>query len=172
MPSRWAACWSRSAHSSGEGRLAGAGLFGSSGAGGISASYTVPTQSVQTQASGNIGATGFATTTSAGSVIAGTNNTADHPRRPAVHYDVRLPNSQPAAAVSIGGNSTSAGAGYSNITSGTAFLLGGNNITLSQNGASITISGASQSVQTQASGNIVGSGFIRLRLPDRRWSER
>jgi hypothetical protein len=64
-----------------------------------------------------------------------------------------------AAAVSIGGNSTSAGAGYSNISAGTAVLLGGNNITLSQNGASITVSGASQSVQTQASGNIGATGF-------------
>ena len=120
----------------------------------------MPTQSVQTQASGNIGATGFATTTSAGSVIAGTNNTAGFTLGvPPFITTYASQTLQPAAAVSIGGNSTSAGAGYSNITSGTAFLLGGNNITLSQNGASITISGASQSVQTQASGNIVGSGF-------------
>lgn len=43
---------------------------------------------------------------------------------------------------SISGNSTSAGAGYSLLSTGTMYLAGGNNITLSQNGASITISGA------------------------------
>jgi hypothetical protein len=63
-----------------------------------------------------------------------------------------------AAALSIGGNSTSAGAGYSNITSGTAILLGGNNITLSQNGASITISGANVGgAQTGISGLMVSN---------------
>ena len=45
-------------------------------------------------------------------------------------------------AASIGGNSTSAGAGYSNITSGTMHMMGGANITLSQNGNSISILGA------------------------------
>lgn len=43
---------------------------------------------------------------------------------------------------SIGGNSTSAGAGYSVVSTGTLLLAGGNNITLSQNGSAITISGA------------------------------
>lgn len=43
---------------------------------------------------------------------------------------------------SVGGNSTSAGAGYSLVSSGTMLLAGGNNITLSQNGSAITISGA------------------------------
>lgn len=61
-----------------------------------------------------------------------------------------------AIALSIGGNSTSAGGGYSNVTSGTAILLGGNNITLSQNGASITISAASQSNQAEG-GYAVGN---------------
>jgi len=41
---------------------------------------------------------------------------------------------------SIGGNSTSAGAGYALISTGTMVLAGGNNITLSQNGNNITIS--------------------------------
>ena len=62
-----------------------------------------------------------------------------------------------AAALSIGGNSTSAGAGCWNISTGTAVLMGGNNITLSQNGASISISAFSQTVQTQASGGIAGT---------------
>jgi len=44
---------------------------------------------------------------------------------------------------SIGGNSTSAGAGYKLISTGNMILAGGNNITLSQNGSTITISGAS-----------------------------
>jgi hypothetical protein len=48
-----------------------------------------------------------------------------------------------AASISAGGNSTSSGSGYSNITSGTMFLQGGDNITLSQNGAKISIIGAS-----------------------------
>jgi hypothetical protein len=43
---------------------------------------------------------------------------------------------------SIGGNSTSAGAGYALASTGTLLLAGGNNITLSQNANSITISGA------------------------------
>lgn len=43
---------------------------------------------------------------------------------------------------SVGGNSTSAGAGYSLVSTGTLLLAGGNNITLSQNGSAITISGA------------------------------
>lgn len=100
--------------------------------------------------------------------------------------------------VVIGGNTSGATA---SVSSGTLFLAGGNNVTLSQNGQSITISGGtiagqpvnfsagttssalgsvvfsnsnamsfglngstitgsfSQSAQTQASGNIVGSGF-------------
>ncbi len=46
-------------------------------------------------------------------------------------------------AASLSGNSTSAGGGYSNITSGTMILAGGDNITLSQNASRITIIGAS-----------------------------
>lgn len=62
------------------------------------------------------------------------------------------------AAVSIGGNSTSAGAGFSNISSGTAVFFGGNNITLSQNGASITLSGANiGGAQTGISGLVVSN---------------
>lgn len=44
--------------------------------------------------------------------------------------------------VTIAGNSTSAGAGYTLASTGTVTLAGGNNITLSQNGNAITISGA------------------------------
>jgi len=60
-------------------------------------------------------------------------------------------------AASIGGNSTSAGDGYSNVNSGTVIFAGGNNITLSQDGSVVTISGAAQGgVQTGISG-IAGS---------------
>ena len=50
--------------------------FGSSAGGAITGSYTVPTQSVQTQASGAIAGTGFTTTTTGGVVMVGTNNTS------------------------------------------------------------------------------------------------
>lgn len=52
-------------------------------------------------------------------------------------------------AADIGGNSTSAGAGYITITNGTMLLAGGNNVTLSQNGSAITVSAFNQTVQTQ-----------------------
>lgn len=58
---------------------------------------------------------------------------------------ISAPNFATAAAPfaqQLAGNSTSAGAGYSTVTSGTMQWAGGNNITLSQNGASVTISGA------------------------------
>lgn len=54
--------------------------------------------------------------------------------------------------VTLGGNSTSAGAGYIQISSGTMLLAGGNNITLSQNGNSVTISGQ------PAHGVVIASG--------------
>lgn len=54
--------------------------------------------------------------------------------------------------VTLGGNSTSAGAGYVQISSGTMLLAGGNNITLSQNGNSVTISGQ------PAHGVVIASG--------------
>jgi trimeric autotransporter adhesin len=62
------------------------------------------------------------------------------------------------AAISIGGNSTSGAGGYSNISTGTAFLMGGNNITLSQSGNSITISGPNAGgAQTGISGLVVSN---------------
>lgn len=56
---------------------------------------------------------------------------------------------------SIGGNSTSAGAGYRLVSTGTLSLMGGNNITLSQNGQSVSIvggGGAAFSAGTQSAG--------------------
>lgn len=53
-------------------------------------------------------------------------------------------------AMSIGGNSTSAGGGYINISDGAVLIAGGPNITLSQNASTISISGnPAQTVQTQ-----------------------
>jgi hypothetical protein len=55
--------------------------------------------------------------------------------------------------MTLAGNSTSAGAGYILISSGTMTLAGGNNITLSQIGNAVTISGAAAGgVQTAISG--------------------
>ena len=57
--------------------------------------------------------------------------------------------------ITIGGNTSGAGA---LISSGTLFLAGGNNITLSQNGNSLTLSGANVGgAQTGISGVIAGS---------------
>lgn len=73
-------------------------------------------------------------------------------------------------AASLSGNSTSGGAGYSNVTSGTLILAGGNNITLSQDGSRVTISGANlggaqtgisgigASDTTYSSGTVIWSG--------------
>ena len=60
--------------------------------------------------------------------------------------------------MSLAGNSTSAGAGYQLISTGTLSLAGGNNVTLSQNANSVTISGASQSLQTQNRFNLTLAG--------------
>ncbi|HUC87734.1 MAG TPA: hypothetical protein VMR95_01115 [Candidatus Binatia bacterium] len=53
---------------------------------------------------------------------------------------------------SIGGNSTSAGAGYALVSSGTMLLAGGNNVTLSQNGNTVTISAGAGAVGSNTFG--------------------
>lgn len=65
-------------------------------------------------------------------------------------------------AVSIGGNSTSSGSGYSNITSGTLLLAGGSNITLSQNGSRISIVGGAAGGANNLTfgGNVVGNSTV------------
>jgi hypothetical protein len=57
--------------------------------------------------------------------------------------------------VTVGGNSTSAGAGYILASTGTVTLAGGNNVTLSQNGNAITISAGAGGAGT---GNIYALG--------------
>src|SRR3990167_10955001 len=58
----------------------------------------------------------------------------------------------PQHRVTLAGNSTSAGAGFALISSGTLTLAGGNAITLSQNGNAVTISGAAGAGATAISG--------------------
>ena len=122
--------------------------------------------------------TGVTTTTQAGSTMGLTLNTSG--------LSVAVPAWLTAAAggggiaADIGGNSTSAGGGYATITSGTMFLAGGPNITLSQNGQSISISanapgaaaennwmnllGANTAGNTTASGSTLGFSGINLTL--------
>lgn len=62
--------------------------------------------------------------------------------------------------VTIAGNSTSAGAGYALVSSGTLTLAGGPNITLSQNGNHLTISGGAGgafSAGVSTDGNTIGT---------------
>lgn len=59
--------------------------------------------------------------------------------------------------VTLSGNSTSAGAGFALVSSGTLVLAGGNNITLSQNGQSVTILGVTTSAQQTGISSIAGS---------------
>ena len=122
--------------------------FGSSGANGISASFS---QSVQTQASGNIGATGFATTTSAGSVIAGTNNTAGFTLGVPPYittYVAQTTQTQATGAI--------AGTGFTSTTTAGALVVG----TLNTAGISLGIPAyltAAGGVQTAISGIVVSN---------------
>ena len=123
--------------------------FGMSGSNQITASYTVPTQSVQTQASGNIVGAGFSSTTTAGVNIVGTNNSLGLSLGVPVYLTTQSVQTQASGNIArTGFTSTS--------TTGTA-LVG----TLNTSGLSLGIPAylTTQSVQTQASGNIAGSGF-------------
>jgi hypothetical protein len=124
----------------------------------LSITHTLQYLSNTSAITSNAAGSGFTTTTTNGSVILGTNNSAG--LKLAVPPYLTVAAGGGGAAVSLSGNSTSAGAGYSNISSGTAIFAGGNNITLSQNGANITISGANtvaQSVQPVAASASNGS---------------
>lgn len=64
--------------------------------------------------------------------------------------------------LTLAGNSTSAGAGYIQVSSGTLTLAGGTNITLSQNGNAVTIVGGAgaggfQSAGVSSGGNTLGT---------------
>jgi len=123
--------------------------FGMSGSNQITASYTVPTQSVQTQASGNIVGAGFSSTTTTGVNIVGTNNSLGLSLGVPVYLTTQSVQTQASGNIArTGFTSTS--------TAGTA-LVG----TLNTGGLSLGIPAylTTQSVQTQASGNIAGLGF-------------
>jgi hypothetical protein len=123
--------------------------FGMSGSNQITASYTVPTQSVQTQASGNIAGSGFSSTTTTGVNIVGTNNSLGLSLGVPVYLTTQSVQTQASGNIArTGFTSTS--------TTGTA-LVG----TLNTSGLSLGIPAylTTQSVQTQASGNIAGLGF-------------
>jgi hypothetical protein len=103
---------------------------------GSSISISAAAQSVQTQAAGAIAGTGVTTATQAGSTLGATLGTNG--------LSLAVPAWVTAGggggggiAASIGGNTSGA---LAPISSGTLFLAGGNNVTLSQNGNSITIS--------------------------------
>lgn len=101
---------------------------------GNSISFSAAPQSVQTQASGNIAGIGVTTASQTGSVLGATLGTNG--------LSLAMPNWITGGGgggidVSIGGNVSGAPA---LISTGTLFLAGGNNVTLSQVGNSITIS--------------------------------
>jgi hypothetical protein len=110
---------------------------------------SVNAQSVQTQAAGNIAGIGVTTTTQAGSILGATQNTAG--------LSLAIPLWLTTAAaggfdVTLGGNTSGA---LALVSTGTLFLAGGSNITLSQNGNSVTISGAT------AAGLTTGGVFLK-----------
>jgi hypothetical protein len=155
--------------------------FGMAGSNQITASYTVPTQSVQTQASGNIAGAGFTSATTAGTAIVGTNNS--------LGLSLGIPAYLTAASGGGGvmyanlsgntsGNTTASGSTLNfsgiNITlSGTngsqivisapptSALTQGNNISISNTGATIGISAqavaAAAGTQTATSGTVIFS---------------
>ena len=128
--------------------------FGMSNSSVLTASYTVPTQSVQTQASGNIAGTGFTSTTTGGVVIVGTNSTnglsLGIPNY-ITTYVAQTTQTQPAGNIAGAGTTTTTQAGST---------LGA---TQNSNGLSLAVplwitTYVGQTTQTQAAGNIAGIG--------------
>ena len=110
-------------------------------------------QSVQTQASGNIGATGFVTTSTAGTAIVGTNNTTGFTL--GVPPYITTYASQTVQTQASGGI---AGTGFTSATTAGTAIVG----TLNSGGLNLGVPAyittyASQTVQTQASGGIAGT---------------
>lgn len=128
--------------------------FGMSNSSVITASYTVPSQTNQTVASGNIAGTGFTSTTTAGVVIVGTNNTAGLSLGVPNYlttYVAQTTQTQPAGNI--------AGAGTTTTTQGGSTL----GATQNSNGLSLAVplwitTYVGQSTQTQPAGNIAGLG--------------
>lgn len=114
-------------------------------------------QSIQTQATGLIAGTGFATTTTNGSVILGTLNTAGQTLAVPPYITTQTVQTQNAVDVTLGGNTSGV---LALISSGTLFLAGGNNVTLSQNGNSVTISANTAAAATlSVSAGTTSGGF-------------
>ena len=116
-------------------------------------------QSVQTQASGNIVGAGFTTTTTAGSVMVGTHNSLGLSLGVPAWLTVAAGGGGFSGGVSTGGNTL----GNTGTQTGQVVFAGGNNITLSVSSAAggaqtITISGANAGgAQTGISGVIAGT---------------
>ena len=119
--------------------------FGMSGSSQITASYTVPLTT-------GFAGTGFTSTTVTGTAVQGTLSTNG--------LSLAVPAYLTAAA---GGGGIAAAAGTQTATSGTVNFADSNGITFGMSGSSqITASHngiTTQTVQTQASGNIAGAGF-------------
>jgi hypothetical protein len=115
-------------------------------------------QTVQTQASGAIARTGFTSGSTTGTALQGTLNTSGLSLGVPAYLTTQSVQTQGLNNVSIFGNVSGAPA---LVSTGTLYLAGGNNVTLSQNGNSVTVSAGlmGQSTQTQASGAIAGTGF-------------
>ena len=146
----------------------------------ITISGATTSQSLQTQSRFNLTAAGNSTSAGAGFILissgvmtlAGGNNVTLSQNGNAITVSAfsQTVQTQNNVDITLAGNSTSAGAGFILVSSGTLTLAGGTNITLSQNGNAVTISGAttSQSVQTSGlfdltvGGNSTsaGAGFI------------
>ena len=128
--------------------------FGMSNNSVITGSYTVPTQSVQTQASGAIAGTGFTSTTTGGVVVVGTNSTnglsLGIPNY-ITTYVAQSTQTQPAGNIAGTGTTTTTQAGST---------LGA---TQNSNGLSLAVplwitTYVGQTTQTQPAGNIAGIG--------------
>lgn len=124
---------------------------------------SVPTQSVQAETQTFVGgiAMNAATTYTSGTVVlsAGANITLGSAGQTITIAGVapQSVQTQNLHNVTLAGNSTSAGAGYAHISSGTMTLAGGNNITLSQNGNAVTISAGAGGAETQTAISGIGN---------------
>ena len=109
------------------------------------------TTAMASNASTAFAGTGFTSTTTAGTAIVGTHNTAGLSLGVPAYLTTYTPGGGPSVVAS--GNTSGA---MATVSSGTLTLAGGNNITLSQNGNAITISAANAGgAQTGISGVVV-----------------
>lgn len=118
-------------------------------ANGSTVSVVGASQSVQTQASGNIAGIGLTTTSTGGVLIVGTNSTNG--------LSLGVPNFLTTQSVQTQASGAIAGSGLTTTSTAGANLAG----TLNSAGISLGVPVwlTTQSVQTQASGNIAGAGF-------------